>query len=71
MLKDITFIENFKNLQHLEIMISNSVKDLSSLTKLNKLNKLYLYTNKKFDTEILKEIKSLKYIYINGESITL
>lgn len=71
MLKDITFIENFKNLEHLEIMISNSVKDLSSLTKLNKLNKLYLYTNKKFDTEILKEIKSLKYIYINGESITL
>ncbi len=69
MINNIDFITNFNNLEHLEIMLSNNIKDISCLTKLSKLNRLYIYTNTKIDTTCLKDMKSLEHIYINGESI--
>lgn len=68
MINSIDFITNFNNLEHLEIMISNNIKDISCLTKLSKLKSLYIYTNTKIDTTPLNDIKSLQRIYINGES---
>ncbi len=71
MLDNLDFISNLTNLEHLEIMLSNNVTDLTAITSLQKLKRLYLYTNKKLDTQILKNIKTLKYVYINGESINI
>ncbi|WP_250277497.1 hypothetical protein [[Clostridium] colinum] len=71
MLNDITFISHLNNLEHIEIMLSNNVKDLSPIAQLENLKILYLYTNIKLDMEIFKNMKSLKKIYINGESITI
>ena len=52
-------------------MLSNNITDLSPIINLPNLNRLYLYSNKKIDTEILKNIENLKYAYINGESINI
>lgn len=70
MLKTIDFLYNLKSIEHLELMLSNNITDLTPITALNHLKTLSLYTNKTIDLNILKNIESLKSIYLNGEIVT-
>lgn len=71
MVEDISFLQDMQNLEYLEIMLSSQIKDISNILNLNKLETLYLYSNININIEDVKNMTSLKYLYLNGESISL